>query len=275
MLFIRFFIFALQKNVIKEEEIALIGYMTLVVVLLSAMVIIFFVAFQKRKNKLLLDQIKQQQIYDAEIARTQSEIQEETLKFVGRELHDNVGQMLIYAKMQLGLLNSKVEDSVKDNLKETTKIVSDSLQEVRALSQSLNSEVILNMGFVESVQNELGRLKRLSFETAKLEIIGKPHELSNRPHELVLFRILQEFFSNSLKHAEADAINVTMDFQTEQLIITVKDNGVGFDVSSVEKNSGLINMENRAKLIGASFDLQSKYDDGTKLNLCYALSENR
>ncbi len=271
MLYIRFFISTLQEKIIKEEEIALIGYMTLVVVMLSTMVITFFIAFQKRKNKLLLDQIEQQKAYDAEIARTQTEIQEQTLKHVGRELHDNVGQMLIYAQMQLGMLSSKIAESDKKNLEETTKIVSDSLQEVRALSKSLNNEVLLNMGFVESIQNELSRLKRLSFTTADLEIKGDVKELPIRPHELVLFRILQEFFSNSVKYSQAERINVVLDFQAEQLMITATDNGVGFDIASVKKGSGLINIQSRAALIGADFELKSKLNSGTRLSLVYPI----
>ncbi|TXD84182.1 histidine kinase [Subsaximicrobium wynnwilliamsii] len=271
MFFIRFYLFALQEQVIKEEEIALIGYMTIVVLLLSAMVIIFFVTFQKRKNKLLLDQIAQQKAYDVEIARTQSEIQEQTLMYVGRELHDNVGQMLVLAKMQLGMLNAKVDTSLSASFQETSQMVSDSLEEVRALSKSLNSEVLLNTSLVESLQNELDRLKRLVFSSAELIIKGDQTALPNRPHELVLFRILQEFFSNSMKYSEADGIKVILDYQETQLLITASDNGVGFDIASAEKGSGLINMEHRAQLIGAQFDLKSKPNEGVLLVIAYAL----
>ena len=65
------------------------------------MVILFFVTFQKRKNKLLLDKFRTRKYFDEEISRTQTEIQEQTLKHVGWELHDNVGQLLAYASMQL------------------------------------------------------------------------------------------------------------------------------------------------------------------------------
>ena len=261
-----------EKLVSTDAERYLLIYMIGVLFLLSTLIIIFFIAFQKRKNKLLLDQIEQQKAYDAEIARTQTEIQEQTLKHVGRELHDNVGHMLIYAQMQLGMLSSKVEDSVKDHLKETRKIVSDSLEEVRSLSKSLNIDVLLNMGFVESIANEMSRLKRLSFSTADLQIKGDAKELPNRPHELVLFRILQEFFSNSVKYSQAERINVVLDFQAEQLMITATDNGVGFDIASAEKGSGLINMQSRAALIGTEFELESKINGGTKLILIYPIA---
>ncbi|WP_081820739.1 sensor histidine kinase [Sediminibacter sp. Hel_I_10] len=269
MFYIRFFISIIQEGIINEEEIALIGYMTFVVLMLSVMVIIFFVSFQKRKNKLLLDKIAQQKAYDAEMSRTQTEIQEATLKHVGRELHDNVGQLLAYAKMQLGMLGAKINPEAQSKLQETTKIVADSLEEVRALSKSLNNDVLLNMGFVDSLQNELNRLKRMSITTATLEIEGDAHPLAHRPHELVLFRILQEFFSNAVKYAEAESMTVMLDFQEAQLLITASDDGVGFDPVSAEKGSGLINMESRAVLIGANYHLKSAPQEGTTLRLAY------
>ena len=271
MLYLRLFIFYAQEKIIKEEEIALIVYMTLVVVLLSTMVILFFIAFQKRKNKLLLDKVRQKQAFDDEITKTQTEIQEQTLKFIGQELHDNVGQLLAYAQMQLGMLKSKVDDDVKDQLKETSKVVSDSLVEVRSLSKSLNSEVLLDMGFIESIRNELARLKRISFSKAELKVVGDIQDVTNRAHELVLFRILQEFLSNSMKYSEADTIQVLLSYDINKIKINAMDDGVGFDLATIKKGSGLINMSSRADLIGASFKLQSRPGEGTEIKMVYPL----
>ncbi len=262
---------ALQQQTIKEEEIALIGYMTLVVIMLLFMVIVFFIAFQRRKSKLLLDNFKQQQEFDEEISRTQSEIQEQTLKHVGWELHDNVGQLLAYASMQLNMLGTKVPEDVKGKVQETTDIVKDSLKEVRALSKSLNNDVLLNMGFEESITNELNRLKRMKFSLAELEIKGDKREFSDKKHEIILFRILQEFFSNSVKYSEADQLKVILDYQTDILTITATDDGKGFDVASAEKGSGLINMKSRAELIDADLEITSQPNHGVKLTIHYPI----
>ena len=271
MLYIWLSLFALQEKTVQKELIALIVYTILVVLLLLVVVIIFYITFQKRKNKLLLDQIKQKQAYDDEISKTKLEIQEQTLKFVGRELHDNVGQLLIYAKMQLGLLNEKVDRDAQKNLQETSKIISDSLAEVRSLSKSLNSEVLLNSGFLESIKSELDRLKRLSSFTVELFVEGEIVEVSNQSHELILFRILQEFFSNTIKYSQADALKLEINYQNNQLIIIVADNGIGFDRGSVKIGSGLINMQSRANLIGATYKLDSDPGEGTRLTLNYPL----
>ena len=135
--------------------------MVFVLVLITSIVIVFFIVFQKRKNKLLLDKIQQQQAFEEEISNTQIEIQEQTLKNIGQELHDNIGQLLSVANMQLSIMTTVVDDSIKEQFTETKDVVKDSLREVRALSKSLNTDVIANKGFQVSVQNEIDRLNRL------------------------------------------------------------------------------------------------------------------
>lgn len=266
----RFLVFTQNEQIINKEEVALIGYVIFALLLVLVMIILFFVTFQKRKHKLLLDQIERQKAFDEEISRTQTEIQEQTLKHIGWELHDNVGQLLVYASMQLKMLTSKAPDDLKDKFSETSDIVKESLKEVRSLSKSLNSEVILNMGFEDSISNELNRLKRMKFSSTELIITGSQQPIENKKHEIVLFRILQEFFSNSVKYSEADSLNVILDYQDDQLLITVADNGIGFDVASAEKGSGLINMKSRAELINATFDLMSQPNEGVTLKINYS-----
>jgi len=269
MLHLWIFVFTQEEQAINEELIALIGYVIFALLLLSVMAILFFVTFQKRKNKILLDQINQQKAFDEEISRSQTEIQEQTLIHVGRELHDNVGQLLAYANMQLNALGTKVPADIKTNIDETTQIVKDSLKEVRALSKSLNSDVLSNMGLEASIKNEIERLKRMDFSSTELEIFGVQRELNDKKHEIIIFRILQEFFSNSVKYSEANEIKVVLDYQTDQLVITASDDGNGFDIASAEKGSGLINMQSRAELIGATFNLDSQIDKCVTLTLNY------
>lgn len=269
MYYIWFLVFALQEQTIDKEQITLIGYVIFVVLLLAVMVILFFVTFQKRKNKILQDKFKQEREFNEEISRTQTEIQEQTLKHVGWELHDNVGQLLAYANMQLKMVSSKAPEDLKSKLEDASNSVKESLKEVRSLSKSLNSEVVLNMGFEDSISNELNRIKRMKFETAELHIEGNKKELDDKKHQVILFRILQEFFSNSVKYSEAESINVILDYQETQLVIIAKDNGIGFDMNTSEQGSGLINMKSRAELINATFDLIAQPNKGVTLEIKY------
>ena len=260
-----------DRAVSTAAERYLLVYMIGVLVIVTTLVITFFIVFQKRKNKLLLDQIRQQQEFDEEILRTQTEIQEQTLKHIGWELHDNVGQLLAYASMQLNMLSAKVDDGMKESVNSTADVIRESLKEVRSLSKSLNNEVILNIGFEQSITNELNRLKRMKFASAELQVKGYKKEFTNKKHEIVIFRILQEFFSNSVKYSEAKNLLIILEYLPDSLKIQASDDGIGFEKETVEKGSGLINMKSRAELINASFELYSRPEAGVRLTMIYPM----
>jgi signal transduction histidine kinase len=268
-------LFQEQGPVSTSAERYLLIYMIGVLIVVCSLIIIFFIVFQKRKNKLLLDKLKQQKVFDEEISRTQSEIQEQTLKNIGWELHDNVGQLLSVASMQLSILGTQVSDEVKKSITETTDIVRESLKEVRSLSKSLNNEVILNIGFEKSITNELDRLKRMKFTSAELSVKGETLTLKNKKHEIIMFRILQEFFSNAVKYSEAKNLKVKLEYTNGHLLIVASDDGKGFNIETVEKGSGFINMKSRAELINAKFDLTSQLGKGVVLTINYPLNQMR
>ena len=260
-----------EQLISTDAERYLLIYMIAVLAVVSALIIIFFIVFQKRKNKLLLDRIKQQQEFEEEIAKTQLEIQDQTLKNIGQELHDNVGQLLSFTSMQLNLVSSLAKDGIKEKIEDTKEVVKDTIQEVRALSKSLNSDVILNLGLKQSIQNEVNRLNKLKTIEAELIIEGEEAELINKKDEIILFRIIQEFFSNTNKYSEATELHVTLNYTSKALTIRAKDNGKGFDINNIEKGSGLINMQSRAALIDANLELNSKPNEGVQLVIQYPL----
>ena len=161
-----------DRLVSTDAERYLLVYMIAVLVIVAALIILFFVVFTKRKNKILFDKFKQQQAFEEELAKTQLEIQEQTLKNIGRELHDNVGQMLAYANMQLNALGATVTDIIKPKVEDTKKTIDTSIEEVRALSKTLNSDVALNLGLNESLANEIKRLNNFNSNENSITISG-------------------------------------------------------------------------------------------------------
>lgn len=256
-----------------EAERYLLIYFIVVLAIVFGLFILFFVVFQKRKNKLLLEKFEQQRKFDEELIETQQEIQDETLKHVGRELHDNVGQLLALANMQMNSVIRNADESLKLKAENAAQALKDSLSEVRALSKSLNSDVIYNMGFDKTVVNEIERINKSGRLDATINIEGEKVQFENKKDEIILFRILQEFFSNTIKYAEADKLEVSINYLEGKLSISVKDNGNGFDLNEVEKGSGLINMEKRAELINTTFQLTSEINKGTTLRLEYPLNK--
>ena len=87
---------------------------------------------------------------------------------------------------------------------------------------------------------------------------------------LFSFRILQEFFSNTIKHSQASNLDIEIFFNELELKILAKENGKGFDVENVNNSGiGILNIKKRAKLIGAEIELKSKINEGTELIIIY------
>lgn len=253
---------------LSREEFLLIIYFIVVILVLTTFGILFFVTFQRRKNRMLYEKFEAEKRYEQEIAQSRIEIQEQTLKNVGWELHDNIGQLLSVANMQLNMLVRTTGEDMLTSVTDIKEIVANSLQEVRSLSKSLNNEVVDYAGLEESVRNELTRFERLNIIATSIETTGDPYPIPSRD-TIILFRILQEFFSNVIKHSKADHLKAEFHYSPQEVKIIARDNGVGFDIREARKSSGLINMESRAKLIGAGFELKSSAEKGTCLSLQY------
>ncbi|MDO1500886.1 histidine kinase [Winogradskyella maritima] len=267
-----FFLLFQNKPVTTEAERYLLVYFILVIGIVFGLFILFFVVFQKRKNKLLREKFEQQRRFDEAISTAQQEIQDETLKSVGRDLHDNVGQLLALANMQMNSVLKNADEAIKPKVENASKALKDSLSEVRALSKSLNSDVIFNQGFAKSIANELQRIERSGRLSTEFHIEGERIHFENKKDEVILFRILQEFFSNTIKYAEAEKLSVDLTYAQDAIKIEVSDNGKGFNIADIEQGAGLINMKERAKLIGADYELNSRLNMGTTLKINFPLN---
>jgi two-component system NarL family sensor kinase len=236
---------------------------TLLVLFIVVALIVLFTVFQKKKNFLIEKQNENQKRFEREIAETQIEIREETLRNISWELHDNIGQLLTLAKIQL-------QSATGENIEEVSKTITRGLTEVRALSKLINPEAIKNINLKEAVQLEIDRFNRLNFIDARLEILGHEVEIDKK-HRIIIFRILQEFFSNTIKHSRASTLNITIAYSVTNLKIVAKDNGIGFSSDVKKKGIGLSNIKKRAQLIGAEIQFSSEKNKGTSLEIQYKL----
>lgn len=228
--------------------------------------ITLFYLFQKKKVAFILREQEKEKEFEETLKHSQIEIRENALKNIAWELHDNVGQLLSLARLELNIIQQKSVQNA-DKLQEVSTIIGDSLQEIRAISKTLNAEVINNLGIVESIQIEIDRFNRLKFIETKFDIQGNEYAILQKD-EIILFRIIQEFFSNTIKHSKATKLEVTLDYLPTKLKIYVNDNGQGFDISKAKKGSGLLNIKSRAALINTILEYKSS-DKGTKMKLIY------
>ncbi|WP_298762363.1 ATP-binding protein [uncultured Polaribacter sp.] len=247
---------------LQREELAIL-ISTFIITLVIVVLIILFIVFQNKKKILLIDKAETKKRFEREIAETQIEIREETLRNISWELHDNIGQLLTLAKIQL-------QNTSPENINEVSETITKGLTEVRALSKLINPEAIKNIRLIEAIQLEIDRFNRLNFIKSVLRIKGKEFPIDKKAN-IIIFRILQEFFSNTIKHSKGKNLNVDLDFRQNELVIIAKDDGIGFSSESIATGIGLENIRNRAKLIGATAVFTSEENKGTTLKMIYKL----
>lgn len=248
----------MQKT--NGEEVLIVT--TLLVVFLAMTIITLFIVFSRRKDKLLREKEEEKKRYERELAETQIEIREVTLRNISWELHDNIGQLLTLAKIQL-------QHSAVDDLTEVSETITKSLEEIRSLSKLINPEFINSIRLREALRLEIERFNRLNYIEASLKIEGNVTEI-NQKHGIIIFRILQEFFSNTIKHSRAKNLDVHLNYKEKELEIVAKDNGVGFKVDeTLLKGIGIQNIKTRAKLINAKAWFESTPEKGTSLKINY------
>lgn len=234
---------------------------------LCSIVIFLFTVFQKKKNALLKIQFEAEKNFEQQIVESQIEIREQTLRNISWELHDNIGQLLTLSKIQLQSIPEHPE-----LLKDVNDNISKILTEVRALSRIINPDFIANISLIEAINLEIDRFNRLSYINAVFTVNGEPKAIDSKS-EIVLFRILQEFFSNTIKHSKATTLFVDFAFENNKLTIISKDNGIGFDVSHPSlQGLGIGTMQKRGKLINSEVKIASDVNKGTTISIIHPIS---
>lgn len=253
--------------VIKPDDNTLILTLVAITILLLLLIVgaVLFSVFIRRKNELLLEQQHSQKRFEQEIAESQIEIREETLRNISWELHDNIGQLLTLAKIQ-----TQNSGGDQEQLDEAANTIGKGLREIRALSKLINPEALKNMTLIEALELELDRFTRMEYLTTSLNVTGTPTNIDKKIGTII-FRMFQEFFTNTIKHSKASHLDVCVTYTKDTLDIKAKDNGIGFDIAFAKAKNGigLSNIETRGKLIGATINVSSKEGDGTQMHLSY------
>lgn len=249
-----------------SEEITLLIIATGFVTIIIISIIIVVVVYQRKQQLLLKEQEHERNLFSQTLLQTQIEIQEQTLTNISQELHDNIGQTLSVAKLNLSTIKMENAEESLQKINTSKQLITESLTNIRDLAKSMLGEKIAEIGLQQAVQNELKILEhtglyQISFSTDKA--------VANicAQHELIAFRIVQETLHNIVKHAEATKIDVDINNVSQQTIITITDNGKGFNIDELKENStgiGFKNMISRAALINAELQINSTVLGGTK-----------
>ncbi|UEG52529.1 histidine kinase [Mucilaginibacter daejeonensis] len=234
---------------------------TIVFLILGVFVVIILLAFRKKRNTHIIT-------YRQEMLKTRLEVQEQTLNNVSQEIHDNIGQVLSFVKLNLGLTNVP-SDQLQHKMAESRELVAQAINDLRDLSKSLSAERIAQLGLVNAIEASADRVNRSELINVQVKVTGSPYSLGEQ-NELVLFRIFQETLNNAMKHARAHHFKVGLLYKDDRLDMTLTDDGQGFSVDEKLASgggSGLKNIESRAALIGAHTSIKSTLGAGSVISI--------
>ncbi len=266
----------LQENqeLIKLLFTVLFAFLSIIILVIIS---IYFFSKKEIKFKNDLNELKNKQ--EKEMLKAQLEIQEETFRKISREIHDNISLGLTLAKLQLN--NAIISDSKDtDTLMATVDLISKSLVDLNDISKSLDAKQMVAHGLINALQSEVDVIKKSGLLEADLEMSGEPVYLDAET-DLILLRIFQEACNNIIKHANAKKIDVDLYYKPDELLMKITDDGNGFDIDAVRSNkeirkmSGLKNLETRAQLINATFEIISFPKVGTTINIKIPIKKNQ
>jgi signal transduction histidine kinase len=255
----------MEKEIIP---IVLIG--SCITLLLAVFLVSFVYTYQRRQFAFFREKQQIRSQFQEELLKTQLEIQEETFRSISEEIHDNIGQTLSFIKLNLNTMTPSLTDSQEEKWRESKDLLTKVIQDLRALSRTLNTDFIRDIGLVNAVRQQLGLLERSGVYRIQLELLGEEKALPANG-ELVVYRVIQELLNNIVKHAEATAIRLCMQYEPDTLAIVVEDDGKGFEpgkLAGQERSGiGLRNVLNRISMISGTVTIQSTPGTGTKILL--------
>lgn len=218
------------------------------------------------EEQLLQKELDKQKV----ISKATIDTQERERSEIGKELHDNVNQVLTTTKLYLELAMSQPE--LKDDLlQKSQQNIMYVINEIRQLSRSLMNPSLGDLGLFASVNDLIEDIRA----TRKLKVYMQgdetlEHVLSGNL-SLTIYRIIQEALNNAVKHAQASTVSVLMRQHNGRVEVTIKDDGTGFDPEVTKKGAGLKNIQNRVYLIDGTLQIWSAPGNGTTLRIQFTL----
>ena len=250
----------------KNEGILLIGTTMVILVAFLVTVLAVMIIYRRRKLQHNREIGDMNEKFTRELLRTQMEVQQQTMKHIGWEIHDNVGQKLTLAvlyvqQLEAGSLAAQQIDSIAG-------IIHESLADLRSLSKNLTDTDHLRDTLFVLIDRECERIRATGVCTATLTSNTAAIYASVAVKSFLL-RIVQEFLQNSLKHSGCSSITLQLREEASGLEIHAADNGRGFAMEDAQysRGIGLENMRRRAEIMQAEFSLDSAPDKGTSMRL--------
>jgi len=252
----------------KDQLVFTIIAVIFILLFLGVLFLVMLFYYNHKKGQMSKEKQLMRATFDKQLLESKLEIQEQTFDIISQEIHDNVGQILSLAKVQLSILEQRqaMDGDLLVNVKEN---ISQALTELRDIAKSLSSDRVQRLSLQENIQQEIRRINRSGFIQVNADVQGTEKTIPDQ-HKMIAFRIVQEGLQNIIKHAGASEVKVSILYLENNMHITLTDNGIGFDPETELKKRdglGLQNILRRAELVGGKAEIMSKPGEGTTLQI--------
>lgn len=198
-------------------------------------------------------------------------IREEERKRIGREIHDELGQQLTAIKMDISWIAKKTDPSqeaFKTKLQNVIALLDGGNQSIRRILNELRPVILDDYGLLEALRWQAQQFTANTHipvaMTASESDMRIPEEIST-----CIFRIFQEALTNITRYAKATQVKVSLDIDSDSVLMNIEDNGLGFDteLTKTKKSFGILGMKERVASLNGRFDLSSVPGNGTRISI--------
>lgn len=217
---------------------------------------------KKLEMQLIKEQVKKQKL----INQATIDAQEKERGMISAELHDNVNQLLMSARLHIGAV--KNNDNPDELLAKASDYILEAVEEIRGLSKKLNSSIVKTVGLQHSVLDICKNMKQFNDIEVRLNIDYKVVDKLTQEQQLVIFRIIQEQSNNIIKYSRASAASITLSELNNQCSLVISDNGIGFNKEKQKVSGiGFINIFNRVDAYNGKAEIVTYPDNGCTINI--------
>ncbi|HVW16293.1 MAG TPA: ATP-binding protein [Mucilaginibacter sp.] len=254
----------------SQEIRTLILVVTAIFLIAPVFIVVYILVYNQRKKRHIEEKAQMKLIFEAELIKTQMEIQEQTMQTIGVELHDNIGQLLSLTSLTLNSIELENVDKAQQKIDAAIELNLKSIKEMRLLGKLLHGEQLVKLGLEEAIRNEIAWIEKSGKFTVIYDIDGERPAESNTDKDLILFRIVQEIFNNIIKHSQAKQIDIRLTYRADSISLQVIDDGDGFDIDALteeQKGMGLKNIQKRAEIVGGEVFIRSQPGQGACIEI--------
>ncbi|MGO9262456.1 MAG: histidine kinase [Bryobacteraceae bacterium] len=223
-----------------------------------------YISKLERETRLRYEQVAAGRVEMGKLSQRLVAAQEEERKSISRELHDEVGQTLNALLVDAGNLQKRIPENdaqSRELLTSIRRLADTSVNEVRDIALLLRPSMLDDLGLTAAIQwqaREVSRRTGLAVKvSAEAEADDLPEGLS-----ICLYRVAQEALQNVTRHAQAKTVHIGLRQNADRLVLSVEDDGVGFDAENV-RGMGTVGMEERLRQIGGVLRVTSQPGKGT------------